>query len=590
MALDGFMLCGLVQELAPLLVNSRVQRVNQPNANDLILVLRQPGGNYRLLLSADPALASIHLTTWSPPNPLAPPTFCMLLRKHLEPARLLAIEQPGLERVVTFRFETRGETGGRAERWLIVEIMGRHSNILLVDPEGPTILDGIRRVSAYQSRHREVFPGKPYIAPPDQGKADPLSLDEDAFFFDMRHTPAPKSVAKTLAELYDGLSPDAAREIVYRADLPADATRAQLDQSHFRALWLSVSRLVQCVREQQVEPWAAIDQGKPGSKFWIFPLLHLGVAGRAFDNISNVLDQHHVHRRRQAQVDQLRHELLRPVRTAMERAEHRVEAQHDALAAAERAEEFKLKGELLLSYPQLVTPGAESVGLPNYYDEGSNVEVALDPALTASENAQVYYRRYQKARSTRQWAEGQLALAQAECDYLASVMESIERASDPDEIEEIREELRQQRVITDNRWKEAKKTTHRAPTVTEVRAPDSTIILVGRNNRQNDRITMAIARPNDLWLHTKNIPGAHVVIRSGGQPIADETLTLALHLAALNSKGRNSSQVAVDYCERRHVRKPKGAKPGFVIYDHHRTATITPSETEVQRLQAGRSD
>jgi predicted ribosome quality control (RQC) complex YloA/Tae2 family protein len=587
MGMDGLVVHRLVEELNELLRNARLHRVLQPSATTVLLLLRQPGTNHLLVLCADPAEPRVHLTAGEPPaNPPAALGFCMVLRKHLEPARLLAVEQPGLERVVTLRFEMRDSSGQRAERLLTTELMGRHSNMLLVDPTGPTILDGIRRVSASQSRYREVFPGRPYLPPPRQDKEHPFTITAERFFFNLRHTPAPTRIARALVEGYHGLGPDAAREIVARAGLPVTATRAEVNASQAEALWGALQEIVTGVETGKVEPWAACDPNGGPVNFWVFPLTHgpQDESAKCFDSVNALLDWYFTKRQQEAELERTRAELLRVVEAALAKAERRVGVHEASLMASERAEEYRLRGELLLSQLHQIPEGVATATVANYYEEGASIRITLDPSLSVAANAEAYFRKYQKARRARQQAEMQLKASREDTAYLRGVLDAVQRATNQKDIDEIREELRAQGLIPVAQRTSA---THQQTSGhLRVRAHDGTEILVGKNNKQNDAITMKLAKPDDLWLHVKDAAGAHVVVRSTSPEIAPDTLALALQLAALHSQARHSSLVPVDYCLRRYVRKPRGAKPGFVIYDHHKTAYVTPDSDELKRLRA----
>ncbi len=586
MPFDGLLLHSVVGELRHLLINARVHRIRQPRPAELVLTLRQPGSNYHLLLSADPAEPRLHLTTGEDANPLSPYTFCLLLRKHLEPARLLAVEQPGWERMVCLRFEARGEDGRRVERHLILEIMGRHSNLLLLDPAAGVILDGIRRVTPEQSRHRAVLPGRPYIAPPTQSKDDPAVAERDTFIFHLRHVPGPQEVARALAERYDGLSPAGAREILCRAGLAPGIIRQDMVPDAGKRVWEVFRQMVTAAADGQISPWGASDAtGKPAA-FWIFPLTHLALAGQSFPDTNNLLDWYYTGRQRHAALEGGRGELRRVLQAALERSRRRLAHQEEALRAAALAPEHRLKGELLLAQLHTVQPGEATVTLENYYEPDKPLVVELDPSRSAGVNAEKYFRRYQKAKNTADQAGAQKKAIEADLQYLESVLQAIEQATSPADLAEIKAELQAEGLLTAPERRAASTGAKPALGYLRMTAQDGTEIVVGKNNRQNDSVTMSLARPDDLWLHVKDAPGAHVVVRSGGQPLQPETLNLAAQLAAYYSKARHSSQVPVDYCPRRQVRKPKGSRPGFVIYDHYQTVYITPDVAEIERLSA----
>ncbi|MGI6542217.1 MAG: Rqc2 family fibronectin-binding protein [Limnochordia bacterium] len=588
---DGLLLRCLVRELDELLVNARVHHIAQPQANDIVLTLRKPGANYRLLLSADPTVPRVHLSAVEQANPLTPPAFCMLLRKHLAPARLLSIRQVGLDRIIELRFEARDEMGRRVERLLITEMMGRHSNTVLIDPVTNLILDGVRHVTSEQSRYREVLPGKPYISPPAQDKKDPFQTSENEFLFALRHTPAPVKLAEALVKNFDGIGPDAAREILARAHLHPEVQRADVDPGQMRSVWHAFHDVSQRIATGNITPWCLLDTTGRPTHYWVLPLTGLaqtpGYAAREpltriFASTNELLDWYHALRYKHKQVEDLRQMLQRTTQAAWDRVTKRIALQEQALREAELSEDYRLRGELLLAYPHLVAPKAKQASLPNYYESDMLIDVELDPALSATENAQVFFKRYQKAKKTQQQAQEQLTAALSEQAYLESVLDAVERATELEDLIQIRTELEAQKLLPPDKKKVSVDNTANHLQFT---ALDGTRILVGKNNRQNDAITMSIAGSDDLWLHVKDIPGSHVIVRNNGAPISDDTLTLALHLAAYYSRARNSSQVPVDYCLRRYVRKPKGAKPGYVIYERQKTAYITPDWKEITRLQ-----
>jgi predicted ribosome quality control (RQC) complex YloA/Tae2 family protein len=585
--MDGLVVHQLVRELNGLLQNARLQRIQQPDRNTVHLGLRQPGVSYQLLLCADTSEPRLHLTDAEPPDsPRMAHSFCMVLRKHLEPARLLAVEQPGLERVITLRFEGRDESGQRVERWLTTELMGRHSNILLVDPASRTIIDGIRRVSAEKSRYREVYPGRPYLPPPPQDKEHPFSVTEERFSFSLRHTPAPMQIARALVNDYHGLGPDAARQVVAGAGLPVSVTRAELDPQGVRALWSSFCTVVNRAKTGDIEPWGVCDtQGVPVN-FWFLPLTYRPWEGttEVFESVNALVDWFFKERQEVAEFERMRSELLGAAKTALAKAERRLGIHQASLREAERAEDYRLCGELLLAHIHQIPKGAPSVIVPNYYEEGAKIQIELDPSLSAAANADKYFRKYHKARKTRQQAEQRLRISQDEVTYLRNTLDAVTEASVREELAEIGEDLKEQ--ISVPGAQRTPKTERPMASHLTVTAPDGTEILVGKNQRQNDFITMKLARPDDLWVHAKDAAGAHVIVRKTGPEIAPDTLALALQFAALHSRARHSSLVPVDYCERRYVRKPRGAKPGFVIYDHHKTAYVTPDADELKRLLA----
>jgi predicted ribosome quality control (RQC) complex YloA/Tae2 family protein len=429
------------------------------------------------------------------------------------------------------------------------------------------------------------MPGRPYIAPPAQGKDNALTVDKERFMFNLRHVPAPQMLAQALVERYDGVGPDAAREILACAGFSPTLKRADLPPEQFAQVWSAYHDVMTALTNLRITPWGALNaQGKP-AYFWVLPLRHLGgnLTEKSFASTNAALDWFYGERQAAVALENLRQTLARPVRTSWEKVIKRISLQEAALRDAAHADELRLKGELLQAQQHVVPAKVSKIALPNYYEPGSEVEIVLNPSLTASENAQSYFRRYQKAKKTEKQAQLQLEAALKEQAYLESVQEVVERAETLNDLAEVQEELQAQGLITINPQRQ--KNVVAPATCLSIRSQDGMEILVGKNNRQNDAITMGIAKPDDLWLHVKDIPGAHVVIRTEGKSIADDTLNLALLVAAYYSRARQSSKAPVDYCQRRYVRKPRGAKPGFVIYDHQKTAYVTPDHEEIKRLQ-----
>jgi len=599
MAIDGMFLRGLVSELNGFLANARLHQISQCGSAEVLLTLRQPGRNFHLLLSADPAAPRAHLVDDDRPYSSWPTPFCMVLRKHLLPGRVLAIEQPGWERIMNIRFETRAGDGSRVERHLILEIMGRHSNLLLVAPESGLMLDGIRHVGAHQSRHREVMPGRPYIAPPDQGKKDPLKVEREDFLFQLRHIPGPRQLARAISEIFDGIGPEAGREIVSRAGFPPDLVRADLAPEDAETLWRTFREVTLAVAAGRISPWGTHEIPGAPAHFWLLPLTHLGLPGRTYPDLNALLCSYYQVVLGQKALAEGKARLQRLLEEALGKLEKHLAHQEEALAGAARAEEYRKIGELLLAQLAKVPPGAASVILEDYYNQSAPLEVELNPALSPEENAHHYFKMYQKGKKTAVQAEKRRAAAVETAAYYRSILVNLMNAENEADLEDIKDEMIAAGLMEDGHRGQDKKAPYkgkgtrgtkkkadvRRPAFLSVTAPDGTEILVGKNNRQNDLITMELAAPHNLWLHVKDQPGAHVIIRNKHEEIAEDTLLLALQLAAYYSKARSSSQVPVDYCLRRYVRKPKGARPGFVLYDHHKTAYITPDIEVINRLK-----
>lgn len=565
MALDGMFLYALVKELQRL-VGGKIAKIYQPFEREVILHIRAQGQTHRLLLSADPTYPRLYLTKEQVPNPDQPPLFCMVLRKHLEGGIIDKLEQvPCAERIVHLDIRTRDDLGQTVHKRLIVEIMGKHSNIILVDAKSGTIIDSIRHVSSDISQYRSILPGHPYIAPPDQGKLNPFTVDQDTFLAKLNFNQG--KLDQQMVQHFRGISPLLAREILHQAVLPQ-----QLN------LWRSFKSLMERIQKGPYEP--VLMQGKERSAFYLFPLAHLNGEKTSYPDLSALLDHYFTIQTRQNRLKQLTGDLTRVVTKALAKNKNKREKLVQTLKESEKADQYRLWGELLLAHLHQVKRGDKEVEVINYYDEKQRpLIIPLDPELSPSDNAQRYFKTYTKLKVAQEKAKDQLEQTEQEIAYLETVLHQLEQASWSD-IEEIRQELMEEGYLKPKGKNMKKKT--QPPQPKRFYSSEGIPILVGGNNRQNDYLTGHLASAEDTWLHTKDIPGSHVVVKS--RNVTETTLREAAILAAYFSKARHSSQVPVDYTLVKHVRKPKGAKPGFVIYERQKTVYVTPDEELVIKL------
>lgn len=584
MPLDGLSTHALRLELTGRLTNARVLKVFQPWPDSVILHLRTGHVTERLLLSAWSEHPSAHLTRLQPENPLQAPVFSMVLRKHLEPARLLRIEQIGLDRILCFVFETFEEHGSRAERTLVAELTGRSSNLVLIDPAENRVIDALRRQSG--SGRRTLMPGASYEAPvmPGARKTNPFEETEEAFLRYLRLAAAPRGVARLLMDGYDGFGPFSAAEVVQRAGFAPDVKREELSLEDLKCVARAFFSLVERVRTGEIEP--TLFETNRGLDWWLLPPASREVRTvRSEDSLSQVIDTAFATQHEGFQVERQKSDLLKRVRRLHARAERKLSQREREASAAEAADELRHMGDLLSANLYMVPPrGAAHVEVPDYARDYAPVTIKLDPMLTPVENVQAYYKKYQRAKRAATELEHLLREAQMEAEYLAQVMTSIELAEGTYDLEEIRLELEQQGILPRRAEPRRGKAKQVRSKPLRFRSSDGMAIWVGRNNRQNDQLTLHTARPVDIWFHAKEIPGSHVILRVDKEPTPD-SLREAAVLAAYYSKARESSNVPVDYVERKHVRKPSGAPPGFVIYDHHKTMYVTPAAEIVERLR-----
>ncbi|MDR3207131.1 MAG: NFACT family protein [Oscillospiraceae bacterium] len=570
MPLDAVCLMALRGELEQALSGARVDKVYMPAREEVHLSLRTAGGHRRLLLSAGGNQPRVHLTEAARENPAAPPMFCMLLRKHLTGARLAAIEQPALERALSFRFDATDELGEPCRKTLVCELIGRHSNLILCDPD-ERVIDCVKRVDAEMSERRQVLPGLFYRQPPTQEKQNPLDTGEDVWRALLASASPDTDWDSWLLARFNGLSPLVCRELAARAR-----------DGGPEALWASVSDWRARVRAGQFEPWLLLDGENPVD-FSYLPITQYGgqyTCLRA-DSFSHMLDTCYAERSRREQLKARAQDMTRLLATLRDRARRKLTLQQTELEQTKDRERLREYGDILMANLHAVPRGVASVTLEDFY-RGGQVAVALNPALSPQQNAARYYKDCQRAKTAQQTLRVQLEKGETELAYLESVLEALARAADPRDVQEIRQELAQEGYLREPKGKRPAKPTPSVP----LRFVSSTgqPFLAGRNNRQNDQLTLKQAARGDLWLHTQKIPGAHVLI-PGGAP--DETTLLeAARVAATLSQAAKSPKVPVDYTRVAHVKKPPGAKPGMVIYDNFKTLLVEPDSKLLERLRA----
>ena len=590
MAFDGLTVYAVAQQLEATLVGARIMKIYQPSRFDLVLHCRRPGGNHQLVISGHPQYPRIYLTEADYVNPLNPPAFCMLLRKHLEGGKITAVRQIGFERIIEIDVEALSDTGELALRTLIVEIMGRHSNVIIVDGESRTILDGLNRVTAQMSRYREIQPGEIYISPPPQDKANPLTSDWPQFISLLAPSSPTAKVSNVIVRSYQGISPVTAGEILLRAGFGVGATVADL-QGDWEALYHEFTQLFSQLTTGEAVATLALDGDGSPVEFAPYPLRDIGTSLVKCRDISQAADRYYDYRINYHRLKEMAGVLNRIISTNINRLEKKISKQQDTLELAAQADTYRIQGELLTANLYQVQKGQDSITVTNFYSEDQEpISISLDPSLSPAENAQAYFKRYTKAKNSLQITEQQLQESRSELEYLEEVQTAIALAETIGEIEEIREELIAEGYLKTKPTKGRKQRKPDPAPPLQFISQDGFPIFVGRNNRQNDQVTFSIASSSDIWLHVKDIPGSHVIIKSGGKPVPDTTLVQAAEIAAYYSKARDSATAAVDYTTRQKVRKPKGAKPGKVIYDSHRTILVTPKPHSASREDSRQED
>ncbi|MBQ2998709.1 MAG: NFACT family protein [Oscillospiraceae bacterium] len=577
MALDGITLGILKNEISEKLIGARVDKIHQPSKEELVISMRWNGGNGKLLISASASSPRIHFTESFVDNPKNPPMFCMLMRKHLAGAKLVEIEQFGLERMLHLSFSTYNEFGDPVIIKLAVEIMGRHSNIMLIGPDG-RIIDAIKRVTADMSSVRQVMPGMTYVFPPAQNKMNTLDIDGmvlAARLKEGRDVP----LSKALMENLDGVSPIVCREISEIVTGGEDTKAHDLSDNDFEKLIFAIENIAENVKKANVFPYMVIEENGHPADFTFIPVTQYGNAMeiRKYGSFSEMLDKFYSERSGADRMKQRSNDLFKFVVNLAERISRKLDVQRQELARSTEREILRIKGELIHANIWMLEKGMTSVVLENFYDNCKPIEVKLDPRLTPNQNAQHYFSEYRKADTAERMLKKFIEKGEAELSYIESVFDLLTRARTDDEVISIREELVGQGYLKNHR-KNNQKPVKLAPK--EYVSTDGFKILCGRNNLQNDRLTFKDSKKNDIWFHTQKIHGSHTVVVTEGREVPESTLEQAAIIAAYNSKGRESSLVPVDYTEIRNVKKPSGSAPGKAVYEHYKTAYVRPAQFE----------
>ncbi|WP_297872514.1 NFACT family protein [uncultured Oscillibacter sp.] len=579
MTMDAIFLQAVVEELRRELTGLRIDKVQQPARDQVVLLLR----GLRLLLNAGASAPRLQWTQALRENPAEPPMFCMLLRKHLSGARVTELAQPPLERLVRIELDAADELGRAGRRTLVLEAMGRRSNLILLDEEG-RIIDALRRVDAELSAARQVLPGLYYQPPASVGRLPFLEETEEGFREKFAAAPAERKLDAFLLDSYFGLSPLLARELAFQAAGDVDCRVFQLRDPE--TLWAALDRLCQRVREGRFAPVCLLREGKP-MDFACVPVAQYGGAAESvpYDSPSALLDDFYAARERQERARQRGADLLRTASTARDRLRRKLALQEKEYAGTQDRDRLRVCGDLITANLYRMERGAARLDCENYYEDNAPVSIPLDPLLTPQQNAAKYYKRYTKARTAEKYLREQMALAERDLAYLESVLAELQQAETEQDFLDIREELREAGFLKKQRsGKKGKR--ERAAAPREFRTSGGLRVLVGRNNRQNDQLTLKTADRRDLWLHTQKIHGSHVILRTGGQPPAETDILEAAMLAAWFSQARDSANVPVDCAEARFVKKPAGGRPGMVVYSSFRTLNVTPDGALVKGLEA----
>ena len=577
MPFDAIFMTALAGELRQALTGGKVDKLYQPARDEAVLHMRAGRDNVRLLLSASPAHPRAQLTRVPRENPETPPMFCMLLRKHFAGARLLELSQPSMERLLDFRFETLDELGDRVERRLVLECIGRKSNLIMLDGAG-RITDCMRRAEVDLSAKRPVMPGLFYAPPEPTGRLDPAAMaPEELRSFVLANAPQGDGQDKWLLDTFNGLSPLTARELVFQGEGTREGLADRLAQ------------LMERVKAGDFTPTVLLREGRPFD-FTFQPILQYGPAVelKRYPTFSALLDDFYEQKEAQERVKQRGQDFIRSVTQARNRTAKKIANQEADLARTAGREKLRRYGDIITTNFYAMSRGQSVLRAQDYYDPACpEVDIPLDPLLTPQQNAARYYKDYKKAQKAEEMLTLQIEKNRGELDYLDSVLQMITLSEGDRDLQEIRQELMDNGYLKQHRRKMTakgkQKIVHAKPL--EFRSSGGLTILVGKNNSQNDRLTHREADKRDLWLHAQKLHGSHVILKTGGLPPDERSLTEAAMLAAWFSQGRDSGQVPVDYTPVKAVKKPAGAKPGYVIYHTYQTLYVTPDEETVRALR-----
>lgn len=579
MAFDGITIANIRKELHATLVGGRIAKIAQPENDELLLTIKSASGNYRLMISASASLPLIYLTENNKPSPLTAPNFCMLLRKHIGNGRILSISQPGLERILCFTIEHLDEMGDVRHKNLIVEIMGKHSNIIFCD-ENDRIIDSIKHVSLQMSSVREVLPGRTYFIPRTQEKADPLDLAENEF----AQVIGSKStkLAKALYASYTGISPVAANEVVFRSGLNAEMSGNALSEIEMLHFYKTFSYFMEDVKSENFAPCIVYD-GKTPVEYSALPMtMYEDYKNVSMDSISHLLETYYAERNTVTRIRQRSVDLRKIVQTALDRSRKKYDLQAKQLKDTEKRDTYRVYGDLLMTYGYNAEPGAKSLDVLNYYTN-ENITIPLDPQLSAQENAKKYFDKYSKLKRTYEAVTTHLEETAEEVKHLESISTSLDIALSEEDLVQIKEELMEYGYIKKRHpgMKKPKITSRPFHYISS----DGYHMYVGKNNFQNEELTFKFASGNDWWFHAKGVPGSHVIVKTeGAEELPDRTFEEAGRLAAYYSQSRDNEKVEVDYVQKKQIKKPKGGKPGFVVYYTNYSLVIDTDISGIQQV------
>lgn len=592
MALDGLVIHSIVDELSSKILGGKVDKVHQPENDELVLHIRNNKENFKLILSASASNPRVYIAeNYKKENPISAPMFCMLFRKYIQNGIVVGVSQIGFERIIKISVESFDELKEKTTKDIYIEIMGRHSNIILTHALDNKVIDSAKRIPFSVSRVRQLLPGVTYVLPPSQDKLNPLdSISKEDFITTLKSFEGP--IFKSVYSKFLGISPIVAKEICFRANIDEKLNTTDCNDSQFDSLYGEFSNLFNNINNNKYNPCIVINEDI--DKVIDFSCIDLTLFKELSfindESMSKILEDYYRTKDIKDRIHQRSSDLRKSISIKLDRLYNKLHKQEEELIESENADIFKVKGELITSYIYMVEKGMESVEVSNFYDpEYKSITISLNKNLTPSENAQKYFKKYSKMKTAKKELAHQMEITNDEINYLENIILSIENCENLAELLDIREELSKVGYLKIKGKNNKKVNTNKESKLTtkphEFISSDGFKILVGKNNKQNDHLTLKIADNNDIWLHTKNIPGSHVIIKTDGKEVSDDAIFEGAMLAAYFSKSKMSAQVPVDYTKKKNIKKPNGAKPGMVIYETNSTVYVTPTEELVAKLK-----
>ena len=586
MAFDGLVVHAISDELSSKLVGGKIDKVYQPENDEIVLHIRNNKENFKLVLSASASNPRVYLSAnYKKENPINAPMFCMLLRKYIQSGNIVSVSQVGFERIIKITVESLDELKAKTTKDIIIEIMGRHSNIILTHEEDK-IVDSIKRIPPSVSRVRQLLPGMTYVLPPAQDKLNPLDkISKDKFKETISEFDG--SISKCIYSKFLGISPTVSKEICFRSNLNISTPASSIEGIDFDNLYKEFTNVILNIKDSNYNPCLAIDPSI--NKLIDFSSINLTL----FDNfkiihdksISSIIESFYANKDAKERINQRASDFKKSISIKLDRLYNKLKKQKIELKESDNANIYKIKGELITAYIYMIEKGMDFVEVQNFYEEDCPlIKIDLNKNLTPSENAQKYFKGYNKLKHAKKEITTQIELSLEEINYLENIILSIDNCDNLAELDDIKEELQKLGYMR-GKVKSKKDKNNLTTKPNEFLSSDGFTILVGKNNKQNDFLTLKIANNNDLWMHTKNIPGSHVIIKTEGKEIPESTIFEGAMLAAFFSKSKMSSQVPVDYTFKKNVKKPNASKPGMVIYETNSTIYVTPSEELVVKLK-----